>query len=106
MDFKQVVEALNDGKMAKRSGWNDKSLFIFKQVPSVISRDIVPKMQSLPQSVKNEFEKRFNDPSEQINAIYYDNQIAIVNRSNLISGWTPSVIDVFSQDWIVLDQFV
>ena len=73
------------------------------QVPSTIKREIVPKMQSLPQSVKDEFERRFNDPNEQIDAIYYDNQLALVNPSNLITGWAPSVSDSLAIDWVVLD---
>lgn len=99
MNFGEAVEALNQGKMVCRSGWNGKGLFVFKQVPARIGRDIVPKMQSLPQAVKDEFERRFNDPAEQIDAIYYDNQLALVNPSNLINGWAPSVSDTLAEDW-------
>ena len=103
MNFGQAIEALKEGKKVQRTGWNGKGLFVFMQVPSSINREIVPKMQSLPQSVKDEFERRFNDPNEQIDAIYYDNQLALVNPSNLITGWSPSVSDSLSNDWIVLD---
>lgn len=103
LTFGLAVEALNLGKRVVREGWNGKGLFVFKQVPSTISKDIVPKMQSLPQSVKDEFERRFNDPSFQVDAIYYDNQMAIVNPSNLINGWTPSPSDSLATDWIILD---
>ena len=90
-NFGQAIEALKQGKRVARQGWNGKGLFVFMQVPSVINKEIVPKMQSLPQSVKDEFERRFNDPNEQINAIYYYYQLAIVNTSNLINGWVASV---------------
>lgn len=103
MNFGQAIEALKEGKKVQRTGWNGKGLFVFMQVPSSINREIVPKMQSLPQSVKDEFERRFNDPNEQIDAIYYDNQLALVNPSNLITGWSPSVSDSLATDWIVLD---
>ena len=103
MNFVQAIEALKEGKKVQRTGWNGKGLFVFMQVPSSINREIVPKMQSLPQSVKDEFERRFNDPNEQIDAIYYDNQLALVNPSNLITGWSPSVSDSLANDWIVLD---
>ena len=103
MNFGQAIEALKEGKKVQRTGWNGKGLFVFMQVPSSINREIVPKMQSLPQSVKDEFERRFNDPNEQIDAIYYDNQLALVNPSNLITGWSPSVSDSLANDWIVLD---
>lgn len=102
MNFGQAIEALKEGKRVSRTLWFETA-FVFRQVPSEIKRDIVPKMQSLPQSVKDEFERRFNDPKEQIDAIYYDNQLALVNQSNLITSWSPSVSDSFATDWIVLD---
>ena len=103
MKIGEAIEALKEGKRVQRSGWNGKGLFVFMQVPSEINKDIVPKMQSLPQSVKDEFARRFNDPNEQISSIYYDNQLAIVNSSNLINGWAPSVSDSLASDWIILD---
>lgn len=103
MNFGQAVSALKEGKRVQREGWNGKGLFVFMQVPSIIGKDIVPKMQSLPQSVKDEFMRRFANESEQLDAIYYDNQLALVNTSNLITGWAPSVSDSLAEDWVVLD---
>ena len=103
MNFSKAIEALKKGKMVKRLGWNGKGQFVFMQVPSQIKKEIVPKMQSLPQSVKDEFERRFNDPNEQIDQIYYADQLALVNPSNLITGWSPSVSDTLAIDWIILD---
>lgn len=101
MNFGKAIEALKEGEKVRRSSWEEFS-FIFMQVPSEIKKDIVPKMQSLPQSVKNEFEKRFNDPNYQVNSIYYNDQIAFVNKSNLIKGWSPSASDSLAEDWLVL----
>jgi hypothetical protein len=103
MDFGKAIEALKEGKMVQRKGWNGKGLFVFMQVPARIGKPIVPKMQSLPQSVKDEFAKRFNDPTREIDAIYYENQLALVDTENFISGWAPSVSDSLAGDWIVLD---
>lgn len=102
MNFGKAIEALKKGKRVARTVWCDP-VFVFMQVPSEIKRDIVPKMQSLPQSVKDEFERRFNDPKEQINGIYYDDQLAIVHPSNLITGWSPSVSDSLAIDWEILE---
>lgn len=102
MDFGKAIEALKQGKMVTRSGWNGKGLFVFMQVPAEINKEIVPKMQSLPQSVKDEFQKRFDIPSYQVDAIYYSNQLALVSASNLITGWAPSTSDALAEDWIIL----
>jgi hypothetical protein len=89
------------GNMLQRRTWLCEDKFIFMQVPSTISSDIVPKMQSLPQQVKDEFNHRFNDRGRQIDSICYSNQIAIVNTSNLITGYSPSLEDTLADDWIV-----
>lgn len=102
MNFGQAIEALKLGSKVYREGWNGKGLFVFMQIPATIPKEVVPNMQSLPQSVKDEFERRFNDPNEQINAIYYSNQLALVNPSNLITGWSPSTSDALAEDWQIL----
>ena len=99
--FGIAILALADGKRATRREWNDLDNFVFMQIPSEIDANIVPKMQSLPQSAKDEFVRRFADESYQINKIYYRNQLAIVDKSNRISGWSPSVEDSLSEDWLI-----
>ena len=99
--FGEAIEALNNFKIVRRSSWREGE-FVFKQVPTEIPRSIVPKMTSLPDSVKEEFERRFNDPAEQVNSITYAYQLAHVNSSNLIIGYSPSVIDTLAEDWVIL----
>lgn len=102
MNFGQAVEALHEGKMIQRYGWNGKNLFVFKQIPSEISIEIVPKMQSLPDNVKLEFERRHKiNPTHTFEAIRYSNQLAIVKPDNSINGWTPSPADSLAEDWII-----
>lgn len=102
MNFGEAIEALKKGGRVQRTGWNGIGLFVFRQVPATITKDIVPNMQSLPQSVKDEFIRRFKDESCQIDAIYYDDQLALVNTSNLITGWSPSTADALAEDWVIL----
>ena len=113
MNFGEAIIALKEGKRVSRQGWNGKGLFIFQQVPSQISIEIVPKMQSLPQSVKDEFIKRaeaLNGPAmlstthaEQLKSIRYTNQLAIVYPDNTVYGWVASPSDILEEDWCVLD---
>jgi hypothetical protein len=101
LNFGQAIEALNQGKRTRRKNWRKEAKFIFRQVPSEVPAKFVPNMSSLPQTVKDYFEKTFNE--EQIDAIYYDNQVALVGPSNLITNWSPSIVDSMANDWIVLD---
>jgi hypothetical protein len=119
-NFGQAVEALKEGKMASRDGWNGKGLFVFMQVPSTIQEEIVPKMQSLPQAVKDEFQRQFdhhrakvqaNIPSMKVDAIpvnclHYSNQLALVQGKVdgiHITSWSPSTSDSLANDWNILD---
>lgn len=95
-NFGQAIEALKQGKRVAREGWNGKGLFVFMQVPSEIGAEIIPKMQSLPQTVKDEFAKRGG-------SISYSNQMALVNPNNSINGWAPSSSDTLAEDWVILD---
>lgn len=95
LTFGQATEALKEGKRVSREGWNGKGLFIFQQVPSEISEDVISKMQSLPQSVKDEFARRGG-------SIKYKNQLAMVYPDNTIYGWVASPSDVLENDWCIL----
>lgn len=96
MTFGAAVEALKQGKRVARQGWNGKGMFIFMQVPAEIGENVVPVMQSLPQSVKDEFAKRGG-------GIRYKNQLAMVYPDSTIYGWVASPSDVLEEDWCILD---
>lgn len=85
-------------EILEKNGWkrNGKGLFIVKQVPSHIEGDIIPKMQSLPQSAKNILMKRENPH------IDYTNQMLIINPNGRADSWVPSSSDVFAEDWEVV----
>ena len=53
MTFGIAIEALKFGLPIRRKGWNGKGLFVIKQVPAHIEKNIIPNMQSLPQSAKD-----------------------------------------------------
>ena len=96
MSFGIAIQALKFGLAIRRSGWNGKGLFVVKQVPAHIGIDIIPKMQSLPQSAKdlilagNGF-------------IDYTSQCLIYNENTgRADSWVPSISDVFAEDWEIV----
>ena len=101
----QAIEHLNEGRMIAREGLNGKGLFVFKQITSRISVDVtVPKMQSLPQAVKDLFKAR-KVQDDNLDLITYENQLVIVNKDNVINNWSPSVSDTLAIDWYVYDNY-
>ena len=75
-----------------------KGLWVIKQVPAHIESDIVPKMQSLPQSAKDLILKGKG-------FINYTSQCLIYNENTgRADSWIPSISDVFAEDWEIVQQ--
>jgi len=96
-----AMQALEEGKRVRRLGWDQEKVFIFRQVPAKINKKILPKMNSLPPSVKAYFKEKFEATGEDF--FYYKNQIALVKPDNQITGYAPSMEDMLSVDWLILD---
>ena len=98
MSFGIAIQALKFGLAIRRSGWNGKGLFVVKQIPSHIGSDVIPKMQSLPQSAKDLIlsGKGFVD---------YTSQCLIYNENTgRADSWVPSISDVFAEDWEIVTE--
>ena len=94
-NFGKAIEGLKRGAFIQRVGWNE-SKYVFKQIPAQISPDIIPKMQSVPQSVKNKKMIPTNC------SLKYEFQLAIVQGESRISSWTPTAEDIFASDWLII----
>lgn len=97
MSFGMAIEALKFGLAIRRKGWNGKGLFVVKQIPAHITEEIIPKMQSLPQSAKDIIMSRENK------VIDYRSQMLIINPDGRADSWVPSVSDVFAEDWEIVE---
>lgn len=95
MDFGKAIEALKEGKLVSRSGWNGKGLFVMKQIPAEIGLDIIPKMQSVQESAKKLLIHRET-------TLKYENQMLIIKEDGTADSWVPSSSDVFAEDWFVV----
>ncbi len=96
MSFGDAIEVLKQGVAIRRIGWNGKGMFVIKQVPAHIESDIIPKMQSLPQSAKDLILKGKG-------FIDYTSQCLIYNVvTGRADSWVPSISDVFAEDWEIV----
>ena len=97
ISFGSAIALLKSGFAIRRSGWNGKNLFVIKQVPAHIESDVIPNMQSLPQSAKDLIigGKGY---------IKYTNQCLIYNgNTGQADSWVPSISDVFADDWELVE---
>lgn len=96
LSFSVAITLLKAGYAVRRTGWNGKGMFIIKQVPAHIESDVIPKMQSLPQSAKDLILKGKG-------FIDYTSQCLIYNENTgRADSWTPSISDVFAEDWEIV----
>lgn len=96
LNFGTAIQFLKEGRKVQREGWNGKGLFIFKQIPATIGTEIIPKMQSVPDDVKTTMVER----NQSLN---YRHQCVLVDTEGNVDNWAPSISDVFSEDWQVVE---
>lgn len=101
--FETALQGLREGKMITRQDWQGMG-FVFRQVPSEVPPAIIPRMTSLPASVK-----AFIAADASRASLSYKNQLAIVTQNEdastlYVQSWNPTVGDLFAEDWLVLGE--
>lgn len=95
--FSEALYELKAGKCLGRERWDNVYKFIFMQVPSKINREVIPNMQSLPDTAKNLLKSKTY-------GINYKHQIAMCNDSKgTITGYVPVMDDIFAEDWFIVE---
>ena len=91
MNFGLAIEALKQGRLVYRDGWNGKGMFVMKQIPAEIPLEVIPKMQSVQADAKDILLLRKT-------TLKYCNQMLIVKQDGTADSWVPSSSDVFAED--------
>jgi len=94
-NFGKAIEALKEGKLIYREGWNGKGMFIMKQIPAEISLEIIPKMQSVQSRAKDILIERGT-------TLKYENQMLIIKQDGTADSWVASSSDIFAEDWCIM----
>ena len=110
LNFGQAIEAVKNGKLISREGWNGKAMFVFQRPEDSLDVDtIAHKVKSLPNSVKAYFAAKTNpsdtnrlDGSTLIKFTAYLCMKAA--DGTIVNGWLASQTDMLSNDWCILDD--
>lgn len=98
LSFSEALQALETGRCVRRESWiGDK--FVVKQIDSDIPAEVVPKMQSLPDSAKKIINKTHRED------IHYRNQCLMIvqdTETSVATNYVPDWNDMFAKDWMVL----
>lgn len=98
MKFAEIIERLKNGETFTRVSWEGNK-YIACQIPQVISKDIVPKMTSLPDDAKRILS------TVGSGAISYHDQVLIINNEDkpdvaaTATSYVPTWEDIFADDW-------
>lgn len=91
MKFGEALEAVKEGKLIARSGWNGKGMFVFQRPEDWLSTDmIVNKVKS--------FKKYVNDYYDvtETNMIKFCAYLCMKDANdNIVNGW-------LADDWMVV----
>lgn len=103
MKFSEILDGLKNGLPYTRQNdaWYGK--FIVRQIPQVVPKEVVPKMTSLPDVVKQKISTVGKDP-ERIGTISYHDQVLIVTcydyADTSATSYIPTWEDLFAEDWV------
>lgn len=100
MNFGKAIEAVKDGRLVARKGWNGKGMFIFMRPECELPTDVVVnQVQSLPSAVKAWVADNYDDKS----SIKFTPYLCMKAADNtIVNGWLASQTDMLSEDWEVI----
>lgn len=107
LTFGQALEAVKQGKLASREGWNGKGMFIFMRPGDELSPDtVVNKVKSLPKSVKDWVYNKgpLVQLSNRTNSIKFTPYFCMKAADDtIVNGWLASQTDMLATDWCILE---
>lgn len=96
LSFEQIFPMIREGLPVRRSSWGENGRMVFKQVPSHITDEIIPGMQSLPSEAKRQILAAGDHIDYVAQCLIFDPCTGVAN------SWTPSVEDLFANDWALV----
>lgn len=86
MNFGQALEAIKEGKLVAREGWNGKGMFVFLVKGSTFTVNRAPLLGIFPEGTE----------------INYRPHIDLRDAEGKIVPWVVSQSDVMAEDWVVV----
>ena len=108
LTFGQAIEAVKEGKLIARAGWNGKGMFVFQRPEDILETGFIPKVKSLPQPVKDWIDKNINDNINYgeygLQKVKFTAYLCMKAADNtIVNGWLASQTDILAEDWMIVD---
>lgn len=85
MDFGKALEAMKQGEMVRRKGWNGKGMFAY-MVPANVYK-----------TQTDAAKKMFGDK------VSYNPYFALKTVPGEVSAWSPNTLDILAEDWEIIE---
>lgn len=102
MNFGQAIEALKEGKMVRRSGWNGKGMFLFIRPEFVCDLDAFKRIVSVPDNAKELIVASTYDVASPTFKFTGHISMFAADKS-IVNGWLASQTDMLSNDWEIVN---
>lgn len=112
LTFGQAIEALKQGKLVARKGWNGKGMFLFMLPADKLSVEtIVNFVKSLPGALKSHYKAKFSwTQNEATDGCGPDKELVEFTAyicmkaadGSIVNGWLASQTDILAEDWVIV----
>lgn len=103
MKFSEIIQGLHEGQSYTRQTDAMYGKFIVKQIPQTVPASVVPKMTSIPDSIKQKIGTVGLD-DEFKGTISYHDQVLLVTCNDFqrtsATSFVPTWEDIFADDWV------
>lgn len=98
MKFSEVLEALKNGERLTNATLSNNNGFIVRHIPTYVDKEVIPKMNSLPEGVKDFLKSRGD--------IRFVDQVLLfqwspMQEAYIATGYIPTWYDIFREDWTI-----
>jgi hypothetical protein len=101
LTFGQAVEAVKQGKLISREGWNGKGMFVFMRPADELEPGfIINNVKSLPEAYKETLKNKTFSEGQKIKFGEYLCMKAA--DESIVNGWLASQTDMLANDWCIL----
>jgi hypothetical protein len=102
VNFGTAIEAVKQGKLIARKGWNGKGMFVFQRPEDELDPIfVIQKIKTLPADFIKTLQGVTFQQNEKIKFTAYLCMKAADN--SIVNGWLASQTDILANDWIILD---
>lgn len=105
LTFGEALDAVKQGKLIAREGWNGKGMFVFMRPADDLPITVLLGAKSLPKRLKDYYELKHQPIiPESIPKISFTAYLCMKAADDtVVNGWLASQTDMLAEDWCIID---